>query len=56
MDALARARHAYFLCRKAAGLACEEEFEKAEKTATMGIDELKERLESTRLSNWILDS
>jgi hypothetical protein len=50
MDALARAEHAHWLCRKAAELAHEGKFEEADECATRGIDELKERSVSTRFS------
>jgi len=43
MDALARAEHAHWLCRKAAELAHEGKIEEADECATRGIDELKER-------------
>ena len=44
IDALAKAERAHFLCRKAAELARNQEFEKAEESATRGINELKERI------------
>jgi hypothetical protein len=47
VDALARAKRAHWLCRKAAELAHEGKVEEAEEYATRGIDELKERLVST---------
>jgi len=50
MDALARAEHAHWLCRKAAELAREGKGEEAEEYAIRGIDELKERLVSTQFS------
>ena len=50
IDALARAEHAHWLCRKAAELACEGKIEEADECATRGIDELKERSVSTRFS------
>jgi hypothetical protein len=50
MDALARAEHAHWLCRKAAELAHEGKIEEADECATRGIDELKERSVSTRFS------
>jgi phage terminase Nu1 subunit (DNA packaging protein) len=51
MDALARAEHAHWLCRKAAELAGEERFKEAEETAISGINELKERSVSTQFSS-----
>jgi len=50
MDALARAEHAHWLCRKAAELAHEKKIEEAEEYATRGIAELKERSVSTQFS------
>jgi hypothetical protein len=50
MDALTRAEHAHWLCRKAAELAREGKFKEAEECATRGIDELKERSVSTQFS------
>ena len=50
-DALARAEHAHWLCRKAAELAREERFKEAEETAIRGINELKERSVSTQFSS-----
>jgi phage terminase Nu1 subunit (DNA packaging protein) len=50
MEALARAEHAHWLCRKAAELAREGKGEEAEEYAIRGIDELKERLVSTQFS------
>jgi hypothetical protein len=50
MDALARAEHAHWLCRKAAELAREGKIEEADECATRGIDELKQRSVSTRFS------
>jgi hypothetical protein len=43
-DALARAERALLLCREAARLGSEKNFEEAEESATRGINELKERL------------
>jgi hypothetical protein len=50
MDALARAEHAHWLCRKATELAHEGKLEEADECATRGIDELKERSVSTWFS------
>jgi hypothetical protein len=50
MDALTRAEHAHWLCRKAAELAREGKFKEAEECAIRGIDELKERSVSTQFS------
>jgi hypothetical protein len=50
MDALARAEHAHWLCRKAAELGHEGKGEEAEEYAIRGINELKERLVSIQCS------
>jgi len=47
MDALARAEHAHWLCRKAAELGRENKYKEAEESAIRGINELKERSVST---------
>jgi hypothetical protein len=54
IDALARAEHAHWLCRKATELASEGKLQEAEKSAIKGINELKERLVPTSILN--LDS
>ena len=48
IDALARAERAHFLCREAARLASEKSYDEADESAARGIDELKERLVSTK--------
>jgi len=47
VDALARAEHAHWLCRKAAELGRENKYKEAEESAVRGVNELKERSVST---------
>ena len=54
MDALAKAEHAHWLCRKAAELGRENKYEEAEVSAMRGVNELKERSVSTWVFNWDL--